>query len=224
MTWDVLIRGAKVFDGSGGPAEQVDVAVQGGKVVAKGQGLPAENAVSVEDATGQWLIPGLLDIHTHEDLEVELAPGLPEVVRHGTTSVVAGNCSLGLRRQQPRLAEHFEPVLLPLALLFFIWDDVRILLIAQSVALALGALPVFWIARRQLSNISSLNLQPSTFAWVGLIFAGPLLGLLGGLGLGALLAGLTLTGWSRAIDRLGVAARTIRSGSRALACSCRWPK
>ena len=34
MTWDVLIRGAKVFDGSGGPAEEVDVAVQGGKVVA----------------------------------------------------------------------------------------------------------------------------------------------------------------------------------------------
>ncbi|MBE7550204.1 MAG: DUF2079 domain-containing protein [Anaerolineales bacterium] len=57
--------------------------------------------------------------------------------------------------QQPRLAEHFEPILAPLALLFFLWDDVRILLIAQSVALALGALPVFWIARRELSIINS---------------------------------------------------------------------
>ena len=46
-------------------------------------------------------------------------------------------------RQQPRLAEHFEPVLLPLALLFSLWDNVRVLLIAQSLALALGALPVF---------------------------------------------------------------------------------
>ena len=54
-------------------------------------------------------------------------------------------------RQQPRLAEHFEPILVPLALLFFLWDDVRILLIAQSIALALGALPVYWIARHQLS-------------------------------------------------------------------------
>ncbi|MEW5957225.1 MAG: DUF2079 domain-containing protein [Chloroflexota bacterium] len=54
-------------------------------------------------------------------------------------------------RQQPRLAEHFEPILVPLALLFFIWDDVRILLIAQSLALALGAIPVFWIARQQFS-------------------------------------------------------------------------
>ncbi len=57
-------------------------------------------------------------------------------------------------RQQPRLAEHFEPILVPLALLFFLWDDVRILLIAQSIALALGALPVYWIARHQLSIIN----------------------------------------------------------------------
>ncbi len=56
--------------------------------------------------------------------------------------------------QQPRLAEHFEPILVPLAALFYLWDDVRILLIAQSIALALGALPVYWIARKQLSVVS----------------------------------------------------------------------
>jgi N-acyl-D-aspartate/D-glutamate deacylase len=109
MTWDVLIRGAKVFDGSGGPAAFVDVAVQDGRVVAKGQGLPVTNAASVEEAAGQWLIPGLLDIHTHEDLEVELAPGLPEVVRHGTTSVVVGNCSLGLAFGAQRTPEQ-DPI------------------------------------------------------------------------------------------------------------------
>ena len=54
-----------------------------------------ERAEHVVDATGRWLLPGLLDIHTHLDLEVELAPGLPESVRHGTTTVVVGNCSLG---------------------------------------------------------------------------------------------------------------------------------
>lgn len=67
--------------------------------------------------------------------------------------------------QQPRLAEHFEPILIPLALLFFVWDDVRILLIAQSAALALGALPVFWIARKQLTNNPielTANSQPAT--------------------------------------------------------------
>lgn len=60
-------------------------------------------------------------------------------------------------RQQPRLAEHFEPILVPLALLFFLWDDVRILLIAQSIALALGALPVYWIARQQFSIVNGLQ-------------------------------------------------------------------
>jgi len=66
--------------------------------------------------------------------------------------------------QQPRLAEHFEPILVPLALLFFLWDDVRVLLIAQSVALALGALPVFWIAKRQLTiNNWQLNIDNSRF-------------------------------------------------------------
>jgi len=109
MTWDVLIRDAKVFDGTGGPAEMVDLAVQDGRVVAKGHALPAHHARSVEEAQGQWLLPGLVDIHTHEDLEVELAPGLPEVVRHGTTSVVVGNCSIGLAFGAQRTPEQ-DPI------------------------------------------------------------------------------------------------------------------
>ena len=53
-------------------------------------------------------------------------------------------------RQQPRTAEHFEPILIPLATLFWLWDDVRVLLIAQSLALALGAWPLYRLARSQL--------------------------------------------------------------------------
>ncbi len=76
--------------------------------------------------------------------------------------------------QQPRLAEHFEPILIPLALLFFLWDDVRILLIAQSVALALGALPVFWIARKQLAIINEqLAMSNEPFAIRHSPFANP---------------------------------------------------
>lgn len=96
MHWDLLIHGAKVFDGTAKPGELLDLAVKDGHVVAKGTRLPHEAAAEVHDATGSWLTPGLLDIHTHEDLEVELEPGLPEVVRHGTTSVIVGNCSIGL--------------------------------------------------------------------------------------------------------------------------------
>lgn len=93
--WDTLITGATVFDGSGEPPRREDVAIAHGKVAARGIDLPRDQARQVIDATGQWLMPGLLDIHTHLDLEVDLEPGLPEVVRHGTTTVLFGNCSLG---------------------------------------------------------------------------------------------------------------------------------
>ncbi|MEM7033235.1 MAG: DUF2079 domain-containing protein [Chloroflexota bacterium] len=50
-------------------------------------------------------------------------------------------------KQQPRTAEHFEPLLIPLAAIYWFWDDVRAILVVQAFALALGALPVFWIAQ-----------------------------------------------------------------------------
>ena len=93
--FDILIRNARIFDGTGGAPETGDVAVKDGRIAARGAALSGE-AARVIDAEGQWLLPGLLDIHTHYDLEVELAPGLPESVRHGTTTVVVSNCSLGL--------------------------------------------------------------------------------------------------------------------------------
>ena len=94
-TWDTLIRNALVIDGSGAAPTQQDIAIKNGRIAARGTGLPASEATEVVDGEGRWVMPGLLDIHTHLDLEVDLEPGLPEVVRHGTTSVLVGNCSLG---------------------------------------------------------------------------------------------------------------------------------
>ena len=94
--WDLLIRDALLFDGSGAAPRTENLAVRDGRVAARGPGLDAARADSVVDGRGLWLMPGLLDIHTHLDLEIELAPGLPESVRHGTTTVVVGNCSLGV--------------------------------------------------------------------------------------------------------------------------------
>ncbi len=93
--WDTLIQNATVFDGTGQAASVQDVAISQGRIAARGKDLPASQAEHVVDGQGKWLMPGLLDIHTHLDLEVDLEPGLPEVVRHGTTTVLVGNCSLG---------------------------------------------------------------------------------------------------------------------------------
>ncbi len=93
--FDLIIRNARIFNGTGGTPETGDIAIKDGKIAARGIGFPADAAEEI-DGEGLWLLPGLLDIHTHYDLEVELAPGLPESVRHGTTTVVVSNCSLGL--------------------------------------------------------------------------------------------------------------------------------
>ena len=94
--WDYLIRGAKVFDGSGNLPVREDIAVADGKIAARAPQLDPAMARKVIDGSGCWAMPGLFDIHTHYDLELEVAPGLPESVRHGTTTVVIANCSLGL--------------------------------------------------------------------------------------------------------------------------------
>jgi uncharacterized membrane protein len=72
-------------------------------------------------------------------------------------------------RQAPRVAEHLEPILIPIALVFYLWDDVRAILIVQTIAIALGALPVYWIARDHISN-SKYQYLPLAFAFVYLMF------------------------------------------------------
>ncbi|MFN2361566.1 MAG: amidohydrolase family protein [Marinobacter sp.] len=96
IAWDYLIQGAKVFDGSGELPAYEDIAVADGKIAARGANLDPQKARKVLDGSERWAMPGLFDIHTHYDLELEVAPGLPESVRHGTTTVVIANCSLGL--------------------------------------------------------------------------------------------------------------------------------
>lgn len=107
--WDTLICGATVFDGSGNAGIVEDIAIRDGRVVARGMDLPRAVASEVIEAKDQWLMPGLLDIHTHLDLEVEVDPRLSEVVRHGTTTVLMGNCSLGTCFGRQKTADQ-EPI------------------------------------------------------------------------------------------------------------------
>lgn len=93
--FDVLIKNARVFNNGEAPVTQ-DIAIKDGKIVSRAVDLDERQASRVVNAEGLWAMPGLFDIHTHYDLEVEVAPGLPESTRHGTTSVVIANCSLGL--------------------------------------------------------------------------------------------------------------------------------
>ena len=62
---DVLIRDARVFDGTGAPAYPADVLVQDGRIAAIGPDLDRPRGVDVVRARGMTLIPGLHDLHTH---------------------------------------------------------------------------------------------------------------------------------------------------------------
>ncbi len=93
-TCDVVIRNGQFFDGADSPAVTADVAITDGKVRAVGRGNCRSTGRREIDARGQWVMPGMLDIHTHYDAEVEAMPGLEESVRHGVTTIVMGNCSL----------------------------------------------------------------------------------------------------------------------------------
>lgn len=93
---DLYIKNGLMFDGSGEYPVINDIAISKGLVVAIGKNLKVAKNVDTIDASNEWVMPGLLDIHTHYDLEIEVSPGLKESIRHGTTTVVMSNCSLGL--------------------------------------------------------------------------------------------------------------------------------
>ncbi|WP_227983869.1 N-acyl-D-amino-acid deacylase family protein [Nocardia spumae] len=93
--YDSIIRGGTWFDGTGAPSAVRDVGIRDGRVAAvSAEPLDESGCDTVIDATGKWVIPGMLDIHTHYDVEVLLDPSLSESVRHGVTTVLLGSCSL----------------------------------------------------------------------------------------------------------------------------------
>jgi N-acyl-D-aspartate/D-glutamate deacylase len=107
---DLIIKNGLVFDGLGSPPAQFDVGIKDGVVAVIAPNLSV-SATEVRDATGLWVTPGFIDIHTHYDLELEIAPGLSESTRHGVTTVVIGNCSLSLAVGEPQtLADIFQRV------------------------------------------------------------------------------------------------------------------
>jgi N-acyl-D-amino-acid deacylase len=64
--YDLLIRNARVLDGTGNPWFPADIAVSGGRIVAV-RALPNAQAAKTIDATGQYVSPGFIDIHSHAD-------------------------------------------------------------------------------------------------------------------------------------------------------------
>lgn len=94
MTYDLIIRGGTIVDGSGRDRFQGDIAVQGGVIAAIGD-LSGATAAKEIAAPGKIVCPGFIDIHSHVDFaiaEAGHAARLEPLVRQGVTTVIGGNC------------------------------------------------------------------------------------------------------------------------------------
>ena len=91
---DLLIRGARVVDGTGAPAITADVALRDGRVAGVGRALGS--ARQVVDADGLVLMPGIVDVHTHYDAQITWDRTLSPSPALGVTTAVMGNCGFGI--------------------------------------------------------------------------------------------------------------------------------
>ncbi|MFI6481179.1 amidohydrolase family protein [Nonomuraea sp. NPDC050663] len=99
MTFDLLLRGALLADGTGTPLRAADVGAARGRLTVLPPGEPAPAAVT-RDVTGLVVAPGFIDVHTHSDDVALLEPPDDRLahaaVRQGVTVEICGNCGSSL--------------------------------------------------------------------------------------------------------------------------------
>jgi N-acyl-D-aspartate/D-glutamate deacylase len=105
-SFDLLIRGGTILDGSGAPGRAGDLGIRAGRVAALGE--VSGSAPRTIDASGCAVAPGFVDIHTHYDAQVFWDRMLSISPWHGVTTVAIGNCGFGLAPTRP---EHRDLIL-----------------------------------------------------------------------------------------------------------------
>ena len=103
MSYDLLIRNGTVIDGTGSPQYRADVAVTGGRIVHIGK--ISDGAKHEIDASDLIVAPGFVDPHTHYDAQIDWDALVSCSSWHGVTSVVMGNCGVGIAPCRPEQRE-----------------------------------------------------------------------------------------------------------------------
>lgn len=100
--YDLLIRNGTVVDGTGGEPFVADIAVKDGRIVSiTPLNSAPTSATETVDATGCWVTPGFVDIHTHYDGQVTWDECFTPSIYHGVTTVMMGNCGVGFAPKRP---------------------------------------------------------------------------------------------------------------------------
>ena len=103
MSYDLLIKNGTVVDGTGAAAQRADIAVVDGKIVAIGK--VDGSAKQTIDAADCVVAPGFIDPHTHYDAQICWDGAVTPSPWHGVTSVVMGNCGVGIAPCRPSQRE-----------------------------------------------------------------------------------------------------------------------
>jgi N-acyl-D-aspartate/D-glutamate deacylase len=103
MTYDLVIKNGTVVDGTGKARYQADVAIAGGKIAEIGK--VTEGARRTIEAHGLVVAPGFVDPHTHYDAQICWDGAVTPSSWHGVTSVVMGNCGVGIAPCKPAARE-----------------------------------------------------------------------------------------------------------------------
>jgi len=94
VSLDLVIENARIIDGSGSPWFLGSVGVTNNEITHVGNitSEERENAVEIIDAQGQYLCPGFIDSHAHDDIALLTTPQSASKILQGVTTVITGNC------------------------------------------------------------------------------------------------------------------------------------
>jgi N-acyl-D-amino-acid deacylase len=103
MAWDLIVENGLVIDGTGAPGRHADIAIAAGRIGEVGK--VSGSARAHIDASDCVVAPGFIDPHTHYDAQICWDPALTPSCWHGVTTVVMGNCGVGIAPCRPDARE-----------------------------------------------------------------------------------------------------------------------